>query len=387
MKWDTDKLNVFLDVSTYCNAGCPQCHRTNSKGLGKEDWLPLIQWSVEEFKTAFPPEVLENVNRFKFCGTWGDPIMNKDILEIFEYISKAGPLCLISVDTNGSIRNEDFWWKLGCMFGTKLAVVFAIDGINQEMHQTYRRFTDLDKVLDNMNTLSQTNAIVQSQTILFSHNEGYKDEILELVKEYGSTFHEFVISDRFHSSNTRHYTDENGSEFTLTRANNKSLPKGVISGAFKREKVAVEIIETVNKPVEAKQETIPVKPIEAPKVKVELIQQRTLDHNIQCRWALPRNEVVVNPDGQVLPCCFHANQLGGNWPNNKIISDPAYKYYIENKNEFNVFKTSIIDIMNSEHFIKTLPESIKGDNPNPICVKNCSNRIKTTHQLRERHEP
>jgi MoaA/NifB/PqqE/SkfB family radical SAM enzyme len=374
MKWDTDKLNVFLDISTYCNAGCPQCHRTNSKGLGKEDWLPLIQWSVEEFKTAFPPEVLENIHRFKFCGTWGDPIMNKDILEIFEYISKQGPLCLISVDTNGSIRDEDFWWKLGCMFGTKLAVVFAIDGINQEMHQTYRRFTDLDKVLDNMHTLAQTDAIVQSQTILFQHNEDYKDKILKLVKEYGSKDHEFVISDRFPTGATRHYTDENGSEFTLTRANQKSLPKGIISGAFKQETIPVKTIDKSDKPVEA------------PKVKVVMKPQKTLDYNIQCRWALPRNEVVVNPDGQVLPCCFHANHIYGNWPNNQVLNDTAYKYYIENKNEFNVFKTSIIDIMNSEHFTKTLPENIKGDNPNKICVKNCSSRIKTEHQLRERHE-
>lgn len=373
MKWDTNQLNVFLDISTYCNAGCPQCHRTNSNGLGKEDWLPLIQWSVEEFKTAFPPEVLENIHRFKFCGTWGDPIMNKDILEIFEYISKQGPLCLISVDTNGSIRDEDFWWKLGCMFGTKLAVVFAIDGIDQKMHERYRRFTDLDKVLDNMHTLAQTDAMVQSQTILFQHNEDYKDEILKLVKEYGSKKHEFVISDRFHSGNTQHFIDDNGDDFTLTRANSKSLPKGVISGAFKRETETIPV-KTVNEPVPAE------------KVKVVMKPQRTLEHNIKCRWALPRNEVVVNPDGQVLPCCFHANHYYGNWSKNIIKEDPTYKYYIENKNEFNVFKTSIIDIMNSKHFTKTLPESIKGDNPNWSCIKNCSNRIKSEHQLRERHE-
>ena len=376
MKWDSNKLNVFLDISTYCNAGCPQCHRTNSNGLGKEDWLPLIQWSVDEFKAAFPPEAMEKIHRFKFCGTWGDPIMNKDILEIFEYISVEGPLCLISVDTNGSIRNEDFWWKLGCMFGTKLAVVFDIDGINQKMHERYRRFTDLNKVLDNMHTLSQTNAIVQSQTVLFQHNENYKDEILKLVKEYGSTNHEFVISDRFHDSNTQHFVDDNGDEFTLTKANSRLLPNGVVSGAFKQETV---LDKAIYKQTEAQT-------IDKPKTRVVSKPQRTLDYNIKCRWALPRNEVVVNPDGQVLPCCFHANSIYRNKLNNFIKEDPAYDYYIKNKNEFNVFKKSIIDIVESEHFTKTLPESIKGDNPNPLCVRNCSSRIKSEHQLRERHE-
>ena len=41
------KIDVFLDISTFCNAGCPQCHRTNPDGLEKADWLPLINWSFE----------------------------------------------------------------------------------------------------------------------------------------------------------------------------------------------------------------------------------------------------------------------------------------------------------------------------------------------------
>jgi len=48
------KLQVFVDISTYCNAGCPECHRTESErgGLGKVDWLPLVQWTAEEFRNA-----------------------------------------------------------------------------------------------------------------------------------------------------------------------------------------------------------------------------------------------------------------------------------------------------------------------------------------------
>ena len=48
------KLNAWLDITTHCNAACPQCHRTDPKTSGKVDWLPLIQWSFEDFKKAFP---------------------------------------------------------------------------------------------------------------------------------------------------------------------------------------------------------------------------------------------------------------------------------------------------------------------------------------------
>ena len=49
------KLDVFLEISTFCNAGCPQCHRTNPDGLDKADWLPLVNWSIEQFKKVYPP--------------------------------------------------------------------------------------------------------------------------------------------------------------------------------------------------------------------------------------------------------------------------------------------------------------------------------------------
>ena len=95
-------LKLFVDISTYCNAGCPQCHRTDPVGLGKAEWLPLIQWNIEEFKTAFPPQVLKVTKTLNLCGTWGDPIMNRDIDKIVEYVVSVSD-CAVVIDTNGHI--------------------------------------------------------------------------------------------------------------------------------------------------------------------------------------------------------------------------------------------------------------------------------------------
>ena len=67
----TKKPIAWIDLTTYCNAGCPQCHRTNPNGLGKVDWLPLVQWKLEEFKQAWPVESLNTISKFEICGTWG----------------------------------------------------------------------------------------------------------------------------------------------------------------------------------------------------------------------------------------------------------------------------------------------------------------------------
>jgi len=34
------KINAWLDITTNCNAACPQCHRTDPKTLKKVGWLP-----------------------------------------------------------------------------------------------------------------------------------------------------------------------------------------------------------------------------------------------------------------------------------------------------------------------------------------------------------
>lgn len=360
--WSPNGLKVFIDLSTYCNAACPQCHRTNVDGLDKVDWLPLIQWSLEDFMKAFPPAELDVISTFKIVGTWGDPFMAKEIIPILRYIILNSD-CKISMDTNGSIRNEEFWWEIGVTCGDRLKVQFAVDGINQEMHAMYRRKTELDKVLAHMDTLSQTKAIVTSQTIVFKHNQDYKDEILKLVKENGSSTHGFVISDRFGWSTGRHievngeekpnteeatfHRDEDGKEFALEKADPEILENPFVVGS--RGNTAI------------------------------------LNKRIQCTWGLPRNEVIVSFDGQVLPCCFHQN--GYVVKRKEIMEHPNYKEYEAEKDEHNVFKTSLKGIMERAWWRKTLPNSWKDlDTAMSTCLKNCSTSGKRKageHQVRE----
>ena len=81
-------LDIWLDISTFCNAACPACHRTErlKPGLGKVNWLPLIQWSIDEFKSVYNKEMIERTRRWEFCGTFGDPAMNKDLVKMTKYI-------------------------------------------------------------------------------------------------------------------------------------------------------------------------------------------------------------------------------------------------------------------------------------------------------------
>ena len=201
---------IFFELTTHCNAGCPQCHRTNRDGLGKAEWIPLKQWTLDKFKKAFPPEALDNIKCMEFCGTWGDPMMCKDVFEITEYILNESNANVL-FNTNGSIRNPDWWWKFGLLGRERITVMWAIDGVTQDQHSLYRQDTNLQTVLDNMETFTAAGGISQVFTVVFKHNEKDIYNLASLVKEKGAQDIFYVPSNRFkRDSNKFEFIDKVG---------------------------------------------------------------------------------------------------------------------------------------------------------------------------------
>ena len=217
MSWIKNKQIAWIDLSTYCNAACPQCHRTNPTSLEKADWLELIQWDIDEFKKAFPKHILNSILMFEICGTWGDPCMNKDIFEICEYIIKNSKFTKITLSTNGSMRDEEWWWYLGTMCRDRLNVIFTVDGINQQMHEKYRQKTDLNKILNHMETIVLSGAWAQGFTVVFKHNEKYIDKIAEMCNLRGAQ-HKWISSNRWPDGNVFKYIDPNKNEQILEKS-------------------------------------------------------------------------------------------------------------------------------------------------------------------------
>lgn len=211
VQYDKKILGVWLDLSTYCNAKCPQCHRTDPDGLEKMDWLPLVQWSLEEFKIMFPPDTLKHIHHFDMCGTWGDPIMNKDIFEIVEYIMKNSTSTVL-INTNGSFRNDDWWWRFGLLGKNRITVMWAIEGVTQEQHSLYRQNTNLDLILENMESFTLAGGVSHIFTVTFKHNENSIYEIAEMVRDKGATDIMFVQSNRFYENSKFKFIDKSGME-------------------------------------------------------------------------------------------------------------------------------------------------------------------------------
>jgi len=210
-----------INLTNLCNARCPQCQRTAEIGLGTLKDLPMITWSLQDFMNYFSKKTLDDIKEYSFCGTWGDPLMAKDIEPIVHYIMDNSNAKVI-ITTNGSIRKDDFYIRLGNYCGRRLSMVIDVDGTTEEMHQKYRRGTSLKKSLSALRALSTTKAIPLSQTVVFKHNEMYVEQIKNLAIESGSHNHISYPSDRFdflHGDlNIFNFINEDGNKETLERA-------------------------------------------------------------------------------------------------------------------------------------------------------------------------
>ena len=198
--WIEKDLDLFVDISTMCNAGCPVCHRTKPGTTETAEWLREFTWSIEDVKNSYKKDFLKNyVAQAQICGTWGDPFMVKDISQIIDYFLEDTTLKIL-LNTNGSLRDEQFWWELGVQSRNtgRIRVVFDIDGIDQEMHSLYRQKTSLNKILNNMDAYVEGGGKAQTFTVVFKHNEKYLKQIEQLCKKHGSTYHMTVLNERWY---------------------------------------------------------------------------------------------------------------------------------------------------------------------------------------------
>lgn len=185
---------MHLEISSLCNAACPCCPRfnTSSPNVVQGQFLGYI--SISDFKKWFPPDVLSKVKYLNFCGNHGDPGTNPDLPEIIEYISQF-KLKKFQMHTNGGMKNPAFWDKVGYHLNNMQAefttFTFSVDGLEDTNH-IYRRNVKWDKLISNIKEITKyKNIFVIWDYLVFKHNEHQLKEAEELSKKLGFSAIEF----------------------------------------------------------------------------------------------------------------------------------------------------------------------------------------------------
>ena len=161
---------IHIETTSVCNAECPMCAR-NINGKGLNPYITPKSLPVKWFEDNITPKQIQQLNKVFFCGNVGDPAATPELLEIIEYFKKCNPDIVVGLNTNGGLRNTEWWSKLGYLLDGRLDYcVFSIDGMEDTNH-LYRRKVIWSKLVENIESFVSTGAKAHWDMLIFDHNK------------------------------------------------------------------------------------------------------------------------------------------------------------------------------------------------------------------------
>jgi len=263
-----DLKSVHVELSTRCQASCPMCARNNHGGLPNPN-LKIADMSLDTFKKIIAPEVLETVNHICFCGNFGDPIMNNDLINICRYLKQTSDIINVHIHTNGGARSAGWWQDLKEALPEKHCIFFAIDGL-EDTHHIYRIGTTYENVITNAKTFIDIGGKAEWVFIKFEHNQHQAQEAERRSKELGFARFTMKNTNRFIGENRFSVVDKDGQhQYNLKPPSDN--------------KVA-----------------------EITKQDIDHFMQTYKSCNIKCQ-AKKNKEIYIDVHGRISPCCFIAH--------------------------------------------------------------------------------
>lgn len=190
MTFALDNIDEYqIEVTTYCNAACPQCPR-NINGKGTNPHMPLTHLARQVIDKTFPAELCERLRQIFFCGSYGDPIMHPDFLDILQDFRNKNSTLWLYIHTNGGVRTNKFWRKVAEIMNGHGQIDFGIDGLADTLH-LYRRQVQFDRLIANARAFIEAGGRAQWNFLVFRHNEHQIDQVKTMASDLG--FHSVLI--------------------------------------------------------------------------------------------------------------------------------------------------------------------------------------------------
>ena len=190
-------IRVEVELTTICQAACPQCPRNMYGGKVIDD-LPIQSWTIDQFMTVFTADVLNHIKMIYFCGTYGDPLACKDLVSICEYAKQVAPDIRIGLHTNGGLGSTDVFVKLA---NCTDIIAFGIDGLEDTNH-VYRRNVQWHKVIENAKSFIDAGGHAEWDFIVFEHNQHQVEMAKKISEQLG--FDKFNIKKTSRFFNKQH---------------------------------------------------------------------------------------------------------------------------------------------------------------------------------------
>lgn len=295
--------NVHLEISSRCNAACPDCPR-NIRGYGiANENFDLVSFTLLQIETIFTKEFVQQLTSISINGNHGDFISCRDGLEIVKYLRSCSSNLKIEISTNAS-GQPGIWESLGSIPDVK--VTFRLDGL-ADTHSIYRQNTDYDLILNNAKKFIKAGGYAIWAMIKFDYNCHQIEQAQSLSAQMGFK------------------------EFELVDAGRDTFPIFNRYGEFVRDVGTVQIHQSLQDLLDRREFRIknPDKILQEHAI---YKQNAPTNGNINCKTKRDNN-IYIQANGQVYPCCWT-----GFWPDKNVerIGNDQIKKLSNNNNALDV---------------------------------------------------
>lgn len=339
-----------LEITSRCNAHCPHCPRYSPDG-DLHPTLQLSEWDVDLVHQNLEITSLVNLRAVVLEGDRGDPLMHTRIWDIIEFFVLAAPRARIRVITNGSIRNPQWWKKLGQRKFDNLQVTFSIDGLEDTNHY-YRVGLDFHKIMANAKSFIDNGGRARWKCLIFRHNEHQIPSIIERAESMGFECVDFIYPD--------------SARFTPTWWD----PDREWTWPIRQQGEIVDYLALPKMPpaaVEAHSQIFrPVFPLLIP-----ISEQNKICPN------LDKGHIYVSHRHHVIPCCMMHNHL---YESSEFIDGQRLKDLIGDIDQVDISKRSLSQVLQADFFTNDLDQHLRKKDRLDICQTSCGSKIRTKLQ-------
>ena len=173
---------MFYEPTSFCNLKCPSC----PTGTGMLD-RPKERVDPEQFKATV--DALAGKVFVMYMYNWGEPLLHKEFSKLVKYATSKG--IVVKTSSNLSIPLNDGQLRDIVESGLQQIKV-GIDGATPEVHEQYRRRSDLELVHKNVRTIADYKKKLNSATPeisvayhVFAHNESEIEEFKKQMPALG----------------------------------------------------------------------------------------------------------------------------------------------------------------------------------------------------------
>lgn len=282
MSFDYSIIDEYqIEITSYCNAACPQCPR-NDLGHGINLLMPLTHLSRSVIDQTFTADLCLRLRQVFFCGSYGDPIMHPEFLDILRDFRRKNPTLWLYVHTNGGVHDVEYWKSVAEIMADHGQIDFGIDGLADTL-QLYRQNVDFDRVIANAKAFIAAGGRAQWNFIVFEHNEHQVAAVIDLGRSLG--FFNVLVRNTGRFFN--HATLEEMPEWPVKRRRQDHVLRPPRQRKYRNR--SMRLLPTLKKDYENMQDYFDTTAI-------------TCD-------ALLGHKVAINVEGLVLPCNFFNHNL------------------------------------------------------------------------------